>query len=111
MKTKTKRWAENIRKIRRKSKITQKEMADRLGIHWNSYARIERGEIDIGFNRIEQIEDILGVKILKYIDDNDKESDDIKKVRMNRLVKLTERLQKAVEALTNFLQEEKKGGK
>jgi DNA-binding transcriptional regulator YiaG len=33
--------------IRRKLGLTQKELANELGIHWNSLARWERGEVRI----------------------------------------------------------------
>lgn len=33
--------------MRRKVGFTQKQMAEALGLHWNSVARMERGEIGI----------------------------------------------------------------
>jgi len=36
-----------LRTIRRKLGLTQKELARELGIHWNSVARQERGEVGI----------------------------------------------------------------
>ena len=36
-----------LRAIRRKLGLTQKELAKELGIHWNSVARQERGEVGV----------------------------------------------------------------
>ena len=34
-----------LKRHRVRLKLTQKQMADRIGIHWNSLARMERGEM------------------------------------------------------------------
>jgi predicted transcriptional regulator len=36
-----------LRKRRKHLGLTQKQMADRVGVHWNSLARMERGEMTI----------------------------------------------------------------
>ena len=36
-----------LRKHRKFLGLTQKQMADQVGLHWNSLARMERGEIGI----------------------------------------------------------------
>ena len=36
-----------LRKIRKQLGLTQEQLAEQLGIHWNSIARQERGEIGI----------------------------------------------------------------
>lgn len=36
-----------LRRCRTRLGLTQKQMADRIGIHWNSLARMERNEMTI----------------------------------------------------------------
>ncbi len=36
-----------LRRRRQRLGLTQKQMADRVGVHWNSLARMERGEMTI----------------------------------------------------------------
>ena len=36
-----------LKRYRVRLTLTQKQMADRIGIHWNSLARMERGEMVI----------------------------------------------------------------
>ena len=40
-------WADVLRALRTHLDLTQTEMAERLGVHKNTVARIERGEISI----------------------------------------------------------------
>lgn len=38
---------EEFRRLRGQMGLTQREYAERLGLHWNSVARMERGEMTI----------------------------------------------------------------
>ncbi len=50
---------ENIYRIRKEKKITQQQMAERLGISRNSYRRIESGDTVLVNDHIVQIADLL----------------------------------------------------
>jgi len=52
----------NLRKARKKSNLTQVQLAEKSGINVNYYARIERGEVDASLNTLKTILKILKVK-------------------------------------------------
>jgi len=52
---------EKIRFIRMFKGWTQEEMAEKLGMALNGYAKIERGEVDINTARLKQIAEVLGI--------------------------------------------------
>lgn len=54
--------ASNLKKIRAKRDLTQAEVADRAGLHPNSYAKIERGEVMPSLDTLEKIATTLKVK-------------------------------------------------
>lgn len=55
---------ENIKRIRlKKTKLSQQEMADHLGVDRNTYANWERGENDIKAEYIPKLAEILQVSI------------------------------------------------
>ena len=43
--------------------FTQKELADKLGIHVNSYSNKERGDIDFTFTEMIDLANIFGVNV------------------------------------------------
>jgi predicted transcriptional regulator len=49
-----------LRQHRKRLGLTQKQMAERLGLHWNSLARMERGEIGMRESTIKLIRLIAG---------------------------------------------------
>lgn len=51
-----------IKTIREKKGLTQAEVAEKAGIHFNYFARVERGEVDARIPIIEKIAKALGVK-------------------------------------------------
>jgi len=52
---------EKIRFIRMFKGWTQDEMAEKLGMALNGYAKIERGKVDINTARLKQIAEVLGI--------------------------------------------------
>lgn len=58
-----------IRDLRKKSKITQKQMSDRLGVHQSGYSLLEKGG-DITVSKLSQIARILKVPITYFFDPN-----------------------------------------
>lgn len=56
-----------IRKIRELRDYSRQYMASRLNLASNSYAKIERNEVNISFNRLEDIAKILNVSVIYLI--------------------------------------------
>lgn len=70
-----KRLGRTIRDARERNGLSQEAMAERLGISWSQYSRIERGNTDITISRLSAISTILltpiEVLILSAIEGDD----------------------------------------
>lgn len=55
---------EKLRKAREAAKLTQQEVATAADVHVNFYARIERGEENPSFEKLQGIMKVLGIKSL-----------------------------------------------
>lgn len=64
----------NIRESRRKSRLSQQEMADRLGMSRNAYRDIEQGKTKLINGNLEQIAMITGTSTERLILGFSKES-------------------------------------
>ncbi|MDD6911561.1 helix-turn-helix domain-containing protein [Actinobacillus minor] len=53
--------------LRESKSLTQAEMADRLGMSTNGYAKIERGETRLTIPKLEQIVEVFDTDILELI--------------------------------------------
>jgi transcriptional regulator with XRE-family HTH domain len=53
-----------IRKVRELRNLTQERVAEQLGMTTSGYSRIERGEVRISIERLEQVANVLGVQPL-----------------------------------------------
>ena len=62
----------NIRKLRTRSKKSQQEIADLLGIERNTYANWENEANDIKSEYIPKLSEIFNVKIQDLFEDNEK---------------------------------------
>lgn len=58
---------EKIRSMRQLQGWSQEEMASKLGMSVSGYANIERGETDVQLSRLEQISEVLGMKLLELL--------------------------------------------
>lgn len=58
---------EKIRFLRESKSLTQDEMADRLGMSTNGYAKIERGETRLTIPKLEQIVEVFDTDILELV--------------------------------------------
>jgi len=58
----SKKIGDKIKEIRKKKKLTQVEVAEKAGIHFNYFARLERGEVNPSIQTIESIANALKVK-------------------------------------------------
>lgn len=55
-------FGKNLRKARIAANLTQKQVAQKAGLHVNFYARVERGEENPSYASLEKIIKALGVK-------------------------------------------------
>jgi transcriptional regulator with XRE-family HTH domain len=56
---------EKLRKAREAVKLTQQEVATAADMHVNFYARIERGEENPSFEKLQSIMKVLGIESLE----------------------------------------------
>jgi len=63
---------EKIHFFRQRRKWSQEEMAARLGISTNGYAKIERGESDISLTRLKQIAKVLEIELVELFNFGEK---------------------------------------
>lgn len=63
---------EKIRNLRERNRFSQEEMALKLNMSPNGYAKIERGETKLTLPRLEQIAEILDVDIFELMTDGRK---------------------------------------
>jgi transcriptional regulator with XRE-family HTH domain len=55
--------SEKLKTIRKLKNFTQETVAEKLGISTYSYAKIERGETDVKYSRLQQIAKIMGIQL------------------------------------------------
>ena len=58
---------EKIKIIRSLKSWTQEQVANKLGITTHAYAKIERGETDVNFSRLQQIAEVMGIDLLQLL--------------------------------------------
>ncbi len=58
---------EKLRSIRETAHLTQQEVADASGMHVNYYARIERGEENPTYDKLQDIKKALKIKSLDLL--------------------------------------------
>jgi len=54
---------QRIKRERKRKRLTQFELATRLGIDKSVVTRIERGSVSLSAQRVEQIATVLGVRV------------------------------------------------
>jgi transcriptional regulator with XRE-family HTH domain len=59
-----KELGEKLRKAREGTKLTQLEVATAAGVHVNFYARMERGEENPSFEKLQSVMKVLSIKSL-----------------------------------------------
>lgn len=84
---------ENIQRIRSEKRLSQAEMAEKLGMAQNNYGKIERGITELTVERLYKIAEILGttpVELLGFENSKLEEKEEIKNLKdeINRLEKL-----------------------
>ena len=63
---------EIIRQLREKNDWPQEDMAERVGLSKNGYAKIERGETNLNLERLEQIANLFDLSVIDLIEMSDK---------------------------------------
>ena len=63
---------EIIRQLREKNDWSQEDMAERVGLSKNGYAKIERGETNLNLERLEQIANLFDLSVINLIEMSDK---------------------------------------
>ncbi len=51
-----------IKKVRELKNLTQEYLAEQVGMTTSGYSRIERGEVKISLDRLQQVAQVLGVQ-------------------------------------------------
>jgi len=59
--------SEKIRSIRQLKTFSQEDMAEKLGVSKNTYAKIERGETDVQLSRLEQIAEAFEMEFTELL--------------------------------------------
>ena len=54
---------ENLRKLRRINRLSQQELADKVGISRLAYSQIERGEVEAKVSTLTNLAKVLDVKL------------------------------------------------
>ena len=62
-------FGQNLKRIRKDMKLTQQEMADKIGISQSYYADIERERKNISLRVILNLASGLGISVTKLIND------------------------------------------
>ncbi|AMS41197.1 helix-turn-helix domain-containing protein [Aminobacter aminovorans] len=58
---------DNIRAAREVHRLSQRALADRLGIHWTNMNRIEQGRSSMNLHRLEQVSRVLSVTVADLV--------------------------------------------
>lgn len=58
---------EKLKIIRLFKGLSQEEMAEKLGYSINGYTKIERGEVDVNFSKLEKIAEVMEVDLQKLL--------------------------------------------
>ncbi len=58
---------ERLRQAREKAKLTQLDVATAAGVHVNFYARMERGEENPSFEKLQSVMKVLEIKSLDLL--------------------------------------------
>ncbi len=63
--------SQKIKKLRELKNLTQLHMAKKLGVSQSAYSKIELGESEVTYSRLEKISEVLGMKPEEVIAFND----------------------------------------
>ena len=59
-----------VKELRRMRKITQEKLSEIIGVDNSYISKLERKNVNITIDKLEQIANVLNVKIVKLLDEN-----------------------------------------
>lgn len=86
-----------IRQLRRQRKLTQVELAEKIGIHQSDLSRMEQGEYKVGLDTLLKILQCFDLSIGEFFDENSRASTIVDKYRA-----LSPAAQREVETFIEF---------
>jgi transcriptional regulator with XRE-family HTH domain len=86
-----------IRQLRRQRKLTQTELADRIGIHQSDLSRMEQGEYKVGLDTLLRVLQTFNITIGEFFEEGARDHDVVEKFR-----RLSPAAQKEVESFIEF---------
>lgn len=86
-----------IRQLRRQRKLTQTELADRIGIHQSDLSRMEQGEYKVGLDTLLKVLQTFNISIGEFFEEGAKDHGVLDKFR-----RLSPSAQKEVESFIEF---------
>jgi len=86
-----------IRQLRRQRKLTQVELADRIGIHQSDLSRMEQGEYKVGLDTLLKILQTFDLSIGDFFEENERSESVYQKFKT-----LSASAQKEVESFIEF---------
>lgn len=94
-----------IRQLRRQRKLTQVELAERIGVHQSDLSRMEQGEYKVGLDTLLKILGTFDLSIADFFEENDR-SDSV----AQRFKILSPAAQKEVESFIEFKRRQEEDG-
>jgi transcriptional regulator with XRE-family HTH domain len=94
-----------IRQLRRQRKLTQVELADRIGVHQSDLSRMEQGEYKVGLDTLLKILTTFDLSIGDFFDEGVRSETMVQKYRG-----LSPTAQKEVESFIEFKRAQEEDG-
>ncbi|HYK06034.1 MAG: hypothetical protein QOJ98_1640 [Acidobacteriota bacterium] len=94
-----------IRQLRRQRKLTQVELAEKIGIHQSDLSRMEQGEYKVGLDTLLKILQCFDLSIGDFFDENNRANTVFEKFRS-----LSPTAQKEVESFIEFKRAQENDG-
>lgn len=93
-----------IRQLRRQRKLTQVELAEKIGIHQSDLSRMEQGEYKVGLDTLLKILATFDLNIGEFFDDSNRGQTVVEKLRT-----LSPAAQREVESFIEFKRRQELG--
>ncbi len=94
-----------IRQLRRQRKLTQVELAEKIGIHQSDLSRMEQGEYKVGLDTLLKILQCFDLSIGDFFEETNRSNTVLEKFRT-----LSTAAQKEVETFIEFKRSQEEGG-
>lgn len=94
-----------IRQLRRQRKLTQVELAERIGVHQSDLSRMEQGEYKVGLDTLLKILQTFDLSIGDFFEENRRSEETV----IDKLKSLSPNAQKEVESFIEFKRRQELG--